>query len=84
VGHPAGVDSPAAAHAKLVDLGLVPHLRDDAIVQSIADEVHRDRDRVDPEVIRRAVTWRSGIDGQARAASRSSSESAAVAHEVAH
>ncbi len=47
-----------AAHTKLLDLGLVPHLLDDEVISSIAELVDRHRDRVDPGVIRPTVQWR--------------------------
>jgi UDP-sulfoquinovose synthase len=47
-----------AAHTKLLDLGLVPHLLNDEVIGSIAELVAKHRDRIDPRVIRPAVQWR--------------------------
>jgi len=47
-----------AAHTKLLDLGLVPHLLDDEVIQSIAELVEQHRARVDLDVIRPTVQWR--------------------------
>jgi UDP-sulfoquinovose synthase len=62
-----------AAHTKLLDLGLVPHLLNDEVIGSIAELVARHRDRVDPRVIRPTVQWRpprrSGRSGPATAGS---------------
>jgi UDP-sulfoquinovose synthase len=48
-----------AAHTKLLDLGLVPHLLDRPTVRSLFDVVQRHRDRVDPAAIEATVDWRS-------------------------
>jgi UDP-sulfoquinovose synthase len=48
-----------AAHTKLLDLGLVPHLVEPATIRSLLAVVDRHRDRVDPEVIRPTVQWRN-------------------------
>jgi UDP-sulfoquinovose synthase len=50
-----------AAHTKLLDLGLVPHLLNDEVIGSIAELVERHRDRVDPRVIRPEVQWRPAL-----------------------
>ncbi len=48
-----------AAHTKLLDLGLVPHLLSDSLLTSLMDLVERHKDRVDPAVMRPTVDWRS-------------------------
>jgi UDP-sulfoquinovose synthase len=48
-----------AAHTKLLDLGLVPHLLEPATIRSLLAVVDRHRHRVDPEAIRPTVQWRS-------------------------
>jgi UDP-sulfoquinovose synthase len=48
-----------AAHTKLLDLGLVPHLLNQATISSLLAVVDRHRDRVDPVAIRPTVQWRS-------------------------
>ncbi|HVX20391.1 MAG TPA: NAD-dependent epimerase/dehydratase family protein [Acidimicrobiales bacterium] len=48
-----------AAHTKLLDLGLVPHLLDRGTISSLLAVVDRHRDRVDPAAIRPTVQWRS-------------------------
>jgi UDP-sulfoquinovose synthase len=48
-----------AAHTKLLDLGLVPHLLNQATISSLLAVVDRHRDRVDPLAIRPTVQWRS-------------------------
>jgi UDP-sulfoquinovose synthase len=48
-----------AAHTKLLDLGLVPHLLNDETIQNLISLAERHRDRVDPEAIRPTVNWRS-------------------------
>ncbi|MDA8148351.1 MAG: NAD-dependent epimerase/dehydratase family protein [Actinomycetota bacterium] len=47
-----------AAHTKLLDLGLVPHLLTDDVVRSLLGVAERYRDRVNPEAIRPTVNWR--------------------------
>jgi UDP-sulfoquinovose synthase len=47
-----------AAHTKLLDLGLVPHLLEPATIRSLLAVVDRHRDRVDPTAIRPTVEWR--------------------------
>jgi UDP-sulfoquinovose synthase len=48
-----------AAHTKLLDLGLVPHLLEPATIRSLLAVVDRHRLRVDPEAIRPTVQWRN-------------------------
>jgi UDP-sulfoquinovose synthase len=48
-----------AAHTKLVDLGLVPHLLDAAVVCAMGEQVQTHRDRIDRDVILPGVNWRS-------------------------
>ncbi len=47
-----------AAHTKLLDLGLVPHLLNQGTLSSILAVAERHRDRVDVEAIRPTVNWR--------------------------
>ena len=47
-----------AAHTKLLDLGLVPHLLNSGVLRSILDVAERHKDKVDPEAIRPTVEWR--------------------------
>ena len=47
-----------AAHTKLLDLGLRPHLLADTLIDSLFDVVGTHRSRVDPTVIRPTVSWR--------------------------
>jgi UDP-sulfoquinovose synthase len=48
-----------AAHTKLLDLGLVPHLLEPATIRSLLAVVDRHRLRVDLEAIRPTVQWRN-------------------------
>jgi UDP-sulfoquinovose synthase len=47
-----------AAHTKLLDLGLAPHLLSDGLIRSLLALVDRHRERVDPSAIRPTVEWR--------------------------
>ncbi|HWG83312.1 MAG TPA: NAD-dependent epimerase/dehydratase family protein [Gaiellales bacterium] len=47
-----------AAHTKLLDLGLVPHLLNQGTLSSLLSVADRHRDRVDPAAIRPTVEWR--------------------------
>jgi UDP-sulfoquinovose synthase len=47
-----------AAHTKLLDLGLVPHLLSEETVQTLLSIAERHRDRVDPDAIQPTVNWR--------------------------
>ncbi|MHB1713174.1 MAG: NAD-dependent dehydratase, partial [Acidimicrobiales bacterium] len=47
-----------AAHTKLLDLGLEPHLLSEETIRNLLGEVERHLDRVDTEVIRATVDWR--------------------------
>ncbi|MGH9073874.1 MAG: NAD-dependent dehydratase, partial [Acidimicrobiales bacterium] len=47
-----------AAHTKLLDLGLVPHLLDEDLITSLAQVVERHRDRVQMKDIVPTVEWR--------------------------
>jgi UDP-sulfoquinovose synthase len=47
-----------AAHTKLLDLGLVPHLLNQATISALLAVADRHRDRVDLEAIRPTVEWR--------------------------
>jgi UDP-sulfoquinovose synthase len=48
-----------AAHTKLLDLGLVPHLLTSAVIQSILGVAQKYKENVDVEAIRPTVDWRS-------------------------
>ncbi len=48
-----------AAHTKLLDLGLVPHLLTSTVIQSILAVADKFRDHADMEAIRPTVEWRS-------------------------
>ncbi len=47
-----------AAHTKLLDLGLAPHLLSEGLITSLLALVDRHRERVDPSAIRPTVDWR--------------------------
>jgi UDP-sulfoquinovose synthase len=47
-----------AAHTKLLDLGLVPHLLEEPTIKGLLEVVDRHRDRVDPAAIDPTVQWR--------------------------
>ncbi|MGD0378347.1 MAG: NAD-dependent dehydratase, partial [Acidimicrobiales bacterium] len=47
-----------AAHTKLLDLGLVPHLLGGPTIHSLLAVVDRHRDRVDLQAIAPTVQWR--------------------------
>ncbi len=48
-----------AAHTKLLDLGLNPHLLSETLLESLYGVVERHHANVDPEAIRPQVQWRS-------------------------
>ena len=48
-----------AAHTKLLDLGLVPHLLTGAVVRDLLAVCEKYKDRVDPAAILPTVEWRS-------------------------
>jgi len=48
-----------AAHTGLLDLGLVPHLLSETLINSLFDVAERHKDRVVPEAIRPTVRWRA-------------------------
>jgi len=47
-----------AAHTKLLDLGLQPHLLDDVTLTGLLRLAHTHRDRIDRSVIRPTIDWR--------------------------
>jgi UDP-sulfoquinovose synthase len=47
-----------AAHTKLTDLGLIPHLLDDATIRGLAAIAETHRDRIDLHVMEPTVNWR--------------------------
>jgi UDP-sulfoquinovose synthase len=52
-----------AAHTKLLDLGLVPHLLSRSTIASILAVAERNRDRIDPDAIAPTVNWRHTAAG---------------------
>jgi UDP-sulfoquinovose synthase len=60
-----------AAHTKLVDLGLHPHLLDDDTIRSLAAIVEKHRDRIDLAVMVPTIDWRATASLQDRAAAPS-------------
>jgi UDP-sulfoquinovose synthase len=48
-----------AAHTRLLDLGLVPHLVDDTLITSLFAIVERHKNRVNLDAIRPSIRWRS-------------------------
>ena len=48
-----------AAHTRLLDLGLVPHLLDDALLESLFSTVNRFKEHADPSVILPRIRWRA-------------------------
>jgi UDP-sulfoquinovose synthase len=48
-----------AAHTRLLDLGLVPHLVDEQLIVSLASIVERHQARVNLDAIRPSIRWRS-------------------------
>jgi UDP-sulfoquinovose synthase len=48
-----------AAHTKLLDLGLEPHLLTDEVLTGMLQLVERHRDRVDLRAIAPTVQWRA-------------------------
>jgi UDP-sulfoquinovose synthase len=53
-----------AAHTKLIDLGLVPHLLEETLIDSLFDIVKRYRDRVDTSTLLPNVRWRETSNQQ--------------------
>ena len=56
-----------AAHTKLLDLGLVPHLLSGSTISSLLAVAARHRDRVDPAAIEATVQWRKTASSLATA-----------------
>jgi UDP-sulfoquinovose synthase len=56
-----------AAHTGLLDLGLVPHLLNETLIDSLFRIAERHKDRVSMEAIRPTVHWRSTSSALARA-----------------
>jgi UDP-sulfoquinovose synthase len=55
-----------AAHTKLLDLGLKPHLLSETLIESMFAAIQRYRDRVIPDHIMPATRWRGVREGSAR------------------
>ena len=62
-----------AAHTKLLDLGLVPHLLTSSVVRSLLAVCEKFKDRVDPAAILPTVDWRSTSSSLATAGSHGTS-----------
>ena len=56
-----------AAHTKLLDLGLVPHLLSGSTISALLAVADRHRDRVDPAAIEATVQWRKTASSLATA-----------------
>jgi UDP-sulfoquinovose synthase len=56
-----------AAHTRLLDLGLVPHLLSETLIDSLFAVVERHKERVITSAIRPTVRWRSTSNDLARA-----------------
>jgi UDP-sulfoquinovose synthase len=56
-----------AAHTGLLDLGLVPHLLSETLINSLFRIADRHRDRVSLEAVRPTVQWRATTSALARA-----------------
>jgi UDP-sulfoquinovose synthase len=54
-----------AAHTKLLDLGLKPHLLSETLIESMFAAIQRYRDRVIPDHIMPATRWRGVREGSA-------------------
>jgi UDP-sulfoquinovose synthase len=52
-----------AKHQRLLDLGLVPHRLEDALIHELIGLVERNLDRIRPELIQPRVDWRGGGPG---------------------
>jgi UDP-sulfoquinovose synthase len=48
-----------AAHTKLLDLGLEPHILSETLIESMFGEIEKHRDRVIPELIMPRTRWRA-------------------------
>jgi UDP-sulfoquinovose synthase len=48
-----------AAHTRLLDLGLVPHLLSESLIDSMFPIVEQYRNRVNPDAIRPTIQWRA-------------------------
>lgn len=59
-----------AAHTKLLDLGLVPHLLTSPVIRSLLMVCEQYKDRVDPDAILPTVDWRSTSSSLTTAGSR--------------
>jgi len=60
-----------AAHTKLLDLGLVPHLLTSSVIRSLLTVCEQHKDRVDPAAILATVDWRSTSSSLVTAGSHS-------------
>jgi UDP-sulfoquinovose synthase len=69
-----------AAHTKLLDLGLVPHLLTSTVLQSILGVADKYKSSVDITAVRPTVEWRSTASGLATAGSPVGSRSGVAAN----
>ena len=67
-----------AAHTKLVDLGLVPHLLDAELVRSVVVAVQTHKDRVIDSAILPRTRWNPGEPGQRLSTNSSQPATASV------
>ena len=72
-----------AAHTKLLDLGLVPHLLEEPTIKGLLEVVDRHRDRVDLQAIAPTVQWRKTASTLVTASPASSCAARSVTHPVA-
>jgi UDP-sulfoquinovose synthase len=68
-----------AAHTKLLDLGLVPHLLTSSVIQSILSVAYKFRANVDVDAIRPTVEWRNTASDLATSGASPSHRGAAQA-----
>jgi UDP-sulfoquinovose synthase len=54
-----------AKHSKLIELGLVPHLLSDSLLDSLMNIAIRYQDRIDPEMMLPRVNWREARNERA-------------------
>jgi UDP-sulfoquinovose synthase len=71
-----------AAHTKLLDLGLVPHLLTSSVLQSILAVADKYKSKVDVAAIRPTVEWRSTASALATAGSSASTKAAGATDEA--
>jgi UDP-sulfoquinovose synthase len=67
-----------AAHRKLSDLGLRPHLLCEGLLQSILSVALANRDRINPETLRPTVDWRRASNPRDRSGNAAATRSQLV------